>query len=350
MAIRRFRWSRRRLAALVILAVLVGTVLFYPLPYFLKSPGGAESLRGRVTVADHPMTVKGDFLFTTVLQLIKPSLAQMLYVRLTEDYTETVPADKAIGNVKNIDAYNQLTDWMRVDSEASAVMAAHKYLDRPLKVENQGVIIRSFLPDSPASKQLHEGDILAAADGHPVQTVADLAAAVKNKTKGETLALQVRRGKQTLNVTVPLTELSSENGAPRLGIGIYYEQVRKAFPTTPIQFKLEDIGGPSAGLMLTLDIISKLEGKDYSRGYSIAGTGTIDAEGNVGQIGGIRYKLVGASRTGADYFLVPKDPKSASGNQKEAEEFLRTYQTSMKLVPVATLKEAADFLASLPEK
>lgn len=349
-AISRSRRNRKRIITAGAAAAVIGFLTFYPLPYFLKTPGSAEPVKTRVAVAGSEWSEKGDFLFTTILQHVKPGILEYAYVRLTEDYTETVPLKQAIGNVSNVDAYDQLTEWMRIDSEASAVIAAHHYLGRSVRVEQTGVIIRSFLPNAPASKLLHEGDIITAADGRPVKTVQDLAGLMKDKKKGDSVRLQVKRGRETEEATVPVIELESENGTPRLGIGFYHAQVQQAFPEPAIRFRLEDIGGPSAGLMLSLDIISKLEQKDYTRGRKIAGTGTIDAEGNVGQIGGIRFKLVAASREGAEYFLVPKDKGAAESNQKDAEAFLRGYSTKMKLVPVATLKEAADFLSSLPEQ
>ncbi|MDF2925011.1 MAG: ylbL [Paenibacillaceae bacterium] len=345
-----FKWTRKKIAGLVSLSVLLGFLSFYPLPYFIKAPGSAESVKGRVSVEGSDWKEQGDFLFTTVLQHIKPSILEYGFVRLMEKYTETVPVQKAIGNVSNIEAYNQLTEWMRIDSETSAVTAAYKYLGMSLQIEHTGVIIRSFLPGSPASRQLHEGDILTGAEGQPVKTAAELAERLKNKQAGDIVNIQVQRGKKQLELDIPLVQLDADTQTPRVGIGFYHSQVQKASPDVPVRFKLDDIGGPSAGLMLSLDIVSKLERKDYTKGRLIAGTGTIDAEGNVGQIGGIRYKLVAASREGAEYFLAPKDVNESDGNQKEAEAFLTDYQTDMKLVPVATLAEAADFLAALPEK
>lgn len=344
------RWTKTRIAVTVTLAVLLGFATFYPLPYFIKAPGSAEPVKGRVSVDGSDWQEQGDFLFTTVLQHIKPSILEFAFVKLKEKYTETVPVQEAIGNVTDIDAYNQLTEWMRVDSESSAVMAAYKYLGKPLTVNQTGVIIRSFLKGAPAAQFFHEGDIVTGVDGQTVRTAEELAARLAGKKAGDTVKVQVQRGKKNMEETVPLIQLDSDTGTPRAGIGFYFSQVQKAEPSVPVRFKLDDIGGPSAGLMLSLDIVSKLEKKDYTRGRKIAGTGTIDADGKVGQIGGIRYKLVAASREGAEYFLAPKDVQATDGNEKEAEAFLKDYHTNMKLVPVATLKEAADFLAALPEK
>lgn len=343
-------WTNKRIGLTAFLAVVVGFLAFYPLPYFIKSPGSAEPVKARVSVEGSDWLEQGDFLFTTVLQYIKPSILEYAFVKLREEYTETVPLQQAIGNVSNVDAYNQLTEWMRIDSESSAVMAAYQYLERSLQVEQTGVIIRSFLKDAPAAKVLYEGDIVIGAAGQDVHTAEELAERLKDKKAGETVQIQVQRGKKTIEETISLIELDADTENPRVGIGFYHSQVQKAVPDVAIQFKLDDIGGPSAGLMLALDIVSKLEEKDYTRGRKIAGTGTIDAQGQVGQIGGISYKLVAASREGAEYFLAPKDAPGTEGNQKEAEDFLQSYNTAMKLVPVATLKEAADFLEALPMK
>lgn len=332
------------------LAILLALAMFVPLPYFVKSPGTAEPVKGRVFVPGGEEVEKGNFLFTTVSQLEKPNALLFGLKLLTEKYSEVVPFKEAIGSVSDLDAYDQLVKWMRVDSESNAVIAAYHYMKRPIEVEESGVIVRAFTEGSPSSGILHEGDILTAVDGMPVATAAQLADRLKGKKAGDRVKVTVQRGKKSVEEEVSLIELDAGNGGKKIGIGFMYAQVKKAKPPEAIDFKLDDIGGPSAGLMLSLDILSKLEKTDYTRGHQIAGTGTIDADGLVGQIGGIRHKLVAADREGAEYFLVPKDLSPTDSNQKDAEAFLQTYKTDMKLIPVGTLAEAAEFLSKLPLK
>ena len=109
-----------------------------------------------------------------------------------------------------------------------------------------------------------------------------------------------------------------------------------------VTLKLADVGGPSAGLLFTLGIIDKLDGNgsggDLTGGRTIAGTGTIDAEGKVGAVGGVALKTQAARRDGATVFLVPKD---------ECTDAKSELPKGLRLVPVTTLKGAVGSLVAL---
>ncbi|MEU5534106.1 S16 family serine protease [Streptomyces sp. NPDC020362] len=109
-----------------------------------------------------------------------------------------------------------------------------------------------------------------------------------------------------------------------------------------VDLKLADVGGPSAGLLFTLGIIDKLNGDgsggELTGGRTIAGTGTIDAAGKVGAVGGVALKTQAAKRDGATVFLVPKD---------ECTDAKAELPNGLRLVPVTTLKSAVDSLKAL---
>ncbi len=109
-------------------------------------------------------------------------------------------------------------------------------------------------------------------------------------------------------------------------------------PPFTLEIKLDEIGGPSAGLMFTLGIIDKLTPEDLTGGKVVAGTGTIDGDGNVGEIGGIPQKLVGAKRAGAQVFLVPE------GNCEEAKQ---NAVDGLPMYRVATLDDALSALEAM---
>jgi PDZ domain-containing protein len=125
-----------------------------------------------------------------------------------------------------------------------------------------------------------------------------------------------------------------QDGRPRIGVEIDQQQPH---PFT-LGIDLEDIGGPSAGLMFALGIVDKLTPADLTGGQIIAGTGTIDDEGAVGPIGGIAQKLVGAKRAGAKVFLVPAD---------NCAEAVRNPQPGLPLLRVGSLDEAMTALEAL---
>lgn len=109
-------------------------------------------------------------------------------------------------------------------------------------------------------------------------------------------------------------------------------------PPFPIEIEAGDVGGPSAGMMHAIAIIDFLTEGELTGGRVIAGTGTIDLEGNVGSIGGIRQKVVGAEAAGADVILVP---------ERNYESALTADRESIEIVPVATLDDAVTYLEGL---
>lgn len=126
-----------------------------------------------------------------------------------------------------------------------------------------------------------------------------------------------------------------------------------------VKFKLDGVGGPSAGLMFTLAIYDQVSGQDLKAGRKIAGTGTIEKDGSVGDIGGAYLKVKSAADSGADIFFVPNNPVTkkmkkadpdAKTNYQEAKEAAKKLGTKMKIVPVKTAQEAIDYLKKLNKK
>lgn len=236
---------------------------------------------------------------------------------------EIYPPDRSREEVENA---NQ-ADF--AESEDSAELAALDHLGLPTVLT-----VAQIGDDSPAAGVLEEGDRVTAIDGAPVSTVADVQKAVGAVNPGTTISVDVTRDGATTteNVTVAARPDDAERGY----LGITPEET----PDVPftVEFNLADVGGPSAGLMFSLAVVDKLSPGDLSGGAFVAGTGTIDADGAVGPIGGIPYKLVAAREAGATIFLVPAD--------NCAEAAPRTPE-GLRLVKVTSLDDAIGSLDAL---
>ena len=101
------------------------------------------------------------------------------------------------------------------------------------------------------------------------------------------------------------------------------------------------IGGPSAGLMFSLEIINQLTEEDITKGYNIAGTGTLNEDGTVGRIGGAAQKLVAADKAGADYFLAPAENGRENSNYQEALAAAEDINTDVQVIPINTIDDAS---------
>jgi PDZ domain-containing protein len=173
---------------------------------------------------------------------------------------------------------------------------------------------------------LQANDVITAVNGTKVTNPTKLTGLVQAKPAGTALTVDYTRAGKA--ATVKITTKAGDDGkTPRLGIEIATKQ---SAPFT-VKIDLDKIGGPSAGLMFTLGILDKLQPADLTGGKIIAGTGTIDDDGNVGPIGGIPQKLVGAKDAGAQIFLVPKD---------NCAEALKNAVDGLPMAEVATVDDA----------
>jgi Lon-like protease len=196
------------------------------------------------------------------------------------------------------------------------------------------VVINDLVPEVPAADVLELGDTVLTVNGRDVKAVDDFVPALEGYEVGDTVAMTVLRDQTELDLEVELAEREDEPGVPMIGI-VLGELTEPPFP---IEIRAGDVGGPSAGMMHTIAIVDALTEGELTNGKVIAGTGTIDLEGNVGSIGGIRQKVVAAEAAGAEYILVPE------GNYESA---LTAERDDIEIVPVATLDEALSFLESL---
>ena len=181
-------------------------------------------------------------------------------------------------------------------SEEAAEAAALAELGYPVKV-----VVRGLSDDSPAEGQLQEGDAIESVAGRPTPDLATLDAVLASIPGGTTVPVAYTRLGQP--GTAMVTTRAADDEGSLLGVLV------QAQPAAPfdVDIAVGDVGGPSAGLMLSLGILDLVGDTDLTGGATVAGTGTIDATGEVGPIGGIQLKMIAARQIGAGLFLVPAD-------------------------------------------
>jgi PDZ domain-containing protein len=203
-------------------------------------------------------------------------------------------------------------------------------------ITGQGAEVESILQGMPAEAVLQVGDIIIGADRQPIDSTSALIDAVRRHRVGDQLTLTVRRDGQDQEILITTKSSPSETGRPIIGVTIstYLFEVRMPFP---VDIQSDNVGGPSAGFMFALGILDAVTDGDLTRGYYIAGTGTIAADGSVGAVGGAAEKALAAELDGAQVFLVPKD------DAEEARRWARTIQ----IVPVERFDDAIQALCAL---
>lgn len=218
------------------------------------------------------------------------------------------------------------------DSNFRSVRVALDYLGYEMVPTD--VVVNEFVDDVPAANVLELGDAVRSINGETISSIDDFALALQGFAVGDNIEMTVDRHGTIVDVSVELAERDDDSGDPMIGI-VLGELTEAPFP---IEIQAGDVGGPSAGMMHTIAIIDALTEGELTHGRVIAGTGTIQLDGSVGSIGGIRQKVVGAEAAGAEYIMVPQ------GNYEKA---LTAQRDHIEIVPVATLDDAISFLESL---
>lgn len=324
--------------------------LFVPLPYYIFQPGTADDLEGMVRVQGGGHHESGHFLMTTV-GVSKATLAKMAGARFEGYEVKKQTTVRQPGESEK--EYGERQHQVMLTSQSNAVQAAYKAAGIAYSIANKGIVVLSTAEGYPAEGILEPGDVIHKADGLPVETGSKLDGMISGKKEGDSIRLAYKRGSVTMEASFTLKALpgvaQNRQGDRKLGIGVVTAD-RKAVQASKPEFNVTvqagEIGGPSAGFMFALETYGLLLPGDISRGYIIAGTGTIDPEGVIGIIGGARYKASAAHKAGADILFVPRDPQSAEDARKQAAKL----HSAMKVVEVGTLQEAIAYLESLPPK
>lgn len=321
------------LGALLTALLAVG-VMAAPLPYVVLKPGPTVNTLGSskgvevIQVTDAATsTSAGQLRLTTVNVQSQVELVWAISGWFSKK-DAVVPREliyPANSTEKQVEQQNA-EEW--TESQESAVTVALTKLGYPLQT-----VVKSVTAGGASVGKLQAGDVITAVDGTKITDPAKLTEVIRAKPAGTTFAIAYTRSGKAGSVKIATVE-SGDERTPRLGIEI---EKKQPYPFK-IKIDLDKIGGPSAGLMFTLGIIDKLEPEDLTGGKIIAGTGTIDDEGNVGPIGGIPQKLVGAKNAGAQLFLVPKD---------NCDEALKNAVDGLAMAEAATVDDALTALKTL---
>ncbi len=336
----------------VLLAMAIAIVLAWPInmPYYAWSAGPVTDSADVISVPGGQAST-GDLLFLTV-ELREVNLLEFIAANLDDEVSlssiEAVrPPDVSREELRrrNLESMNQ--------SQQRAIYVALLKAGYEVELLGQGVLVDGLVEDSPAEGVLEPLDLITAIDGEPIGFSSDLIALVGDRPPGDTITVTVERpvGDSVTEVETLEVELTlgvwrgaDEDGnviedPDRDMIGVFLGDVDPV-PVFPIDIVIdaENVGGPSAGMMFTLEIINQLTPEDLTKGRRIAGTGTIRTDETVGPIGGMRQKVFGAIAAGAEYVLAP------AGNYDEAVE---AAGDRIDVVRIETIDDALEFRRSL---
>ncbi|UII57297.1 PDZ domain-containing protein [Cytobacillus spongiae] len=329
---------------LIIVILLVGGSL-YSLPYYVSKPGKAMELSPIIEV-ENGYEEKGSFMLTTV-RMGKANIYSYLLAKLNK-YEEIYPVEVIRSEDETDEEYNVRQLHLMASSKLAAIEVAYEAAGIPVNYQYRGVYVLNVIPGMPAEDKLQAGDRVFKVDGKEFKSSTEFVSYVENLGDGQEIALTFERNQVVKEVTIPLKEFEDRPGKVGVGIGLVDDKEIIVDPV--VEVETEKIGGPSAGTMFALEIYNQLTVDDYTKGYEIAGTGTIDPEGNVGPIGGIEQKIIAADKAGAEIFFAPNEGGAADSNYRAASATAKDIGTNMKIVPIDTFSEAIAYLQSLRAK
>jgi len=341
-----WRWLITPLVLAVAVFVVLQTIT---VNYYEILPGEAlpvDGPQGAVTLGSvHAGT--GDIFLATVFLQSRITEWERLTDFLHPD-DDIVPAASITGGETQA-TYNQQNAEDMSASQEYARVAALRRLGYTVVEEGDGALVDAVGPYDPAASHLRQGDVITSVNGHPVHTAADLIGVTVAGQPGELLHLVVQRpgrpSATTLQITVGTVACGDQDcpndpDHPITGIAVETDNQSFVFPkdAPALAITTNNIGGPSAGLAFTLGAIDALTTHDITGGQRVAATGTIDPDGNVGDVGGVAQKTIAVEEQHCAYFIVPED---------EAATAMAMAHGKLKVIPVTTLEQALIFLRSI---
>lgn len=346
--IRGWQISPRAITMAVSGALAMGALMamvLLPVPYAIQSPGPTlntvgenEGLPELISVEDatsYPS--EGQLRLTTVMTSGGPGYpvhaSQVIAGWARQDVT-VLPVEVVFAPGVSQNQISNEAQQMMTSSQTNATVAALEELGHEVPVD---LLIAGAAETSNALDKVVEGDEIVALSGPGLErteitSYGQLLGLLGSIPAPADVTLEVLRDGESQDFTFQ----TLDDGQGGSLLGIFLDPVYE-YPVD-IQIHIENVGGPSAGLMFALGIVDEMTPGDLTGGLVFAGTGTIALDGSVGPIGGVVQKMHGALRDDAEYFLVPID------NCAEAEPAI---PDGLTVIPVETLTDARNVVEQL---
>ncbi|MEQ2529233.1 SepM family pheromone-processing serine protease [Bacillaceae bacterium CLA-AA-H227] len=329
----------------ILLVLFLFFATFYSLPYYVSKPGMAKELEPIIEV-ENGYEEAGSFMLTTI-RMGKANIYSYLLAKVS-DYQEIYPLEAVRAEEETEEEYNVRQLHLMATSKLAAIEVAYKKAGIPIDYKFNGVYVLNVVEGMPADGKLEAGDHIFKIDGKEFKSSEEFINYVSDKSAGDEITLTYKRDDKEGEAIIKVEPFPDDK--TRVGVGIGLVDDKELIVDPSVEINSEEIGGPSAGFMFSLEIYNQLVEEDLTRGYQIAGTGTIEPAGIIGRIGGIEQKIVAADKAGAEIFFAPNEEGAADSNYKAAVKTAKDIGTKMKIVPVDTFDEAIDYLENLEPK
>lgn len=318
----------------LITVISISIICCWPVDYYIIIGGGISDVVERIEVEDG-YSSKGSFNLSYVSELKGTTVSYLLsyiipsWERLGIDYYQYDELD-------DFDVIDFRGDLELKNANSLAIKTAYELAEKDIKVLSNNIYVIAKFEEY--ESDLKVKDQILKIEGKSFDSISEYKEFIQTFDVDDEIVVTVLRDNKEVDVKSKIYDFE---GRKILGISLNYYYELEVDPEVDINFKNGE-SGPSGGLMTTLEIYNQLVKEDITKGYTIAGTGTIEEDGSIGTIGGVRYKVLGATDGGADIFLVP-----AGKNYEAAIAAKDEMKLDIDIYAVSTIEEALDILSDL---
>ena len=312
----------------LLLYLILLIICTYRLPFYIYTGGGTIDLEKRIDLKGNE---KGSYNLAYVKQ-IYATIPTYLLSFVMKKWDVVKVSDLQIDNEEDVKDIDNREKLYLEEANNHAILNAYKLAGKTINMKESSYKVIYVNKDS--DTDIIVGDKLVSVNGVKITNNLEYKKYLQTLEVGTKLEIKVERNNKEIDCYAILKEIEGEKI-----IGLYLVNIYDYELDPPINLKFKwNESGSSGGFMLSLAIYDRLVDDDLTKGRKIVGTGTIDANGNVGEIGGVKYKVLGASKEKADIFFCPKE------NYEEAINTKNKYNLKLKIVKVETLEEAINYL------
>ena len=220
-------------------------------------------------------------------------------------------------------------------SENVAIAVALNFLDYEIETQGDGVLVVGIMEDSPVAGKLLKEDLIISINNEVIKSTTEFISLLRTYEIGDMVSLGLIRNDKEMSIETKLIEHIDYENEPMVGFLASTPNQRFVFPIS-VDIDTGNVGGPSAGLMMALNVYNSLTEYDITKGVKVAGTGTIEIDGSVGPVGGVKQKVIAAKNAGSTLILVP------TANFDEVQSYI---DEDTSIVSVDTFNEALNLIS-----
>jgi len=297
--------QKKSLLVFLILIIVTSTSALFPTDYYFMSPG--PPYQWDIEYGDVDNYLFEGNLFQLTVRRDEASALIYAWSLLNNSY-DLYPREVILPDGVSPKELSEISIQNMRASENVAIAVALKNLGYDIDTKGDGVLVVGILDDSPVKDKLKKSDLLNSINNIEIFSATEFISTLRTYSIGETVSIGLLREvdgvKEQMYIETTLIEHIEYEGEPMVGFLATTVNERFDFPFE-IDIKTGNVGGPSAGLMMALNVYNNLIPEDITNSMIVAGTGTIEIDGSVGPVGGIKQKIIAAKRAGAELILVP---------------------------------------------